>query len=69
MRPYLGIGFGHTPVANKGFSAFFDAGVAFGRPRIDQFDVPAQVLAIAGQAAVDQQKQDLQDKVDVTYRF
>jgi opacity protein-like surface antigen len=80
VRPYIGIGFGHTPVAAKGFSAFFDAGVAYGRPTIDQFDVPANIVAAVGQAAVDQQKQDLQDKADklrfypivkvgVTYRF
>lgn len=79
VRPYLGIGFGHTPVAQKGFSAFFDAGVAYGRPHID-FDVPADIVAEAGQANVDAEKQDLQNKADklrffpivkvgVTYRF
>jgi hypothetical protein len=80
VRPYIGIGFGHTPVATKGFSAFFDAGVAYGRPKVDQFDVPATLVAIVGQAAVDQQRQELQEKADklrfypivkvgVTYRF
>lgn len=54
VRPYVGIGFGHTPVAQKGFSAFFDAGVAFGRPHVD-YDVPAEVVAITGQAFVDQE--------------
>ncbi|WP_277189243.1 hypothetical protein [Caballeronia sp. BR00000012568055] len=79
VRPYIGIGFGHTPVAQKGFSAFFDAGVAYGRPRVD-YDVPANIVAVVGQAYVDQEKQDLQDKADkfrwypivkvgVTYRF
>jgi hypothetical protein len=79
VRPYLGIGFGHTPVAQKGFSAFFDAGVAFGRPKVD-FDVPADIVAEAGQENVDAEKQDLQNKADrfrfypivkvgVTYRF
>lgn len=79
VRPYLGFGFGHTPVAQKGFSAFFDAGVAYGRPHVD-FDVPADIVAVAGQANVDAQKQALQDKADklrfypivkvgVTYRF
>lgn len=79
VRPYLGIGFGHTPVAQKGFSAFFDAGVAFGRPHVD-FDVPADIVAEAGQENVDAEKQELQDKADklrfypivkvgVTYRF
>jgi hypothetical protein len=79
VRPYIGIGFGHTPVASKGFSAFFDAGVAYGRPRVD-FDVPAEIVAEVGQANVDAEKQDLQNKADklrwypvvkvgVTYRF
>jgi hypothetical protein len=79
VRPYIGIGFGHTPVAQKGFSAFFDAGVAYGRPKLD-FDVPADIVAEAGQANVDAEKQDLQNKADklrwypvvkvgVTYRF
>jgi hypothetical protein len=79
VRPYIGIGFGHTPVASKGFSAFFDAGVAYGRPKLD-FDVPADIVAEAGQANVDAEKQDLQNKADklrwypvvkvgVTYRF
>jgi hypothetical protein len=79
VRPYIGIGFGHTPVATKGFSAFFDAGVAYGRPRID-FDVPAEIVAEAGAANVEAEKQDLQSKADklrfypivkvgVTYRF
>ena len=79
VRPYIGIGFGHTPVARKGFSMFFDAGVAYGRPHID-YDVPADIVAEAGQANIDAEKQELQDKADklrfypivkigVTYRF
>jgi hypothetical protein len=79
VRPYLGIGFGHTPLAQKGFSAFFDAGVAYGRPRVD-LDVPADIVAVAGQENIDAEKQDLQDKANklrfypivkagVTYRF
>ncbi|MDR5767489.1 MULTISPECIES: hypothetical protein [unclassified Caballeronia] len=79
VRPYIGIGFGHTPVAEKGFSAFFDAGVAYGRPRVT-LDVPADIVAAAGQENIDAEQQDLQNKADklrfypivkvgVTYRF
>jgi hypothetical protein len=79
VRPYLGIGFGHSPLATKGFSLFCDAGVAYGRPHVD-FDVPANIVAEAGQANVDAEKQSLQNtadrlrfypvvKVGVTYHF
>jgi len=79
VRPYVGIGLGHTPTAQKGFSMFADVGVAFGRPHLD-YDVPADIVAAAGQANVDAEKQALQDKVNnarfypivkvgVTYRF
>jgi hypothetical protein len=67
VRPYLGIGFGHSPLATKGFSMFFDAGVAYGKPHLD-FDVPADIVAEAGQANVDAEKQSLQNTVD-RYRF
>lgn len=78
VRPYLGLGFGHNP-NTKGLSAAFDAGVAFGRPRVS-FDVPANIVAAAGQENVDAEKQNLQSKanrlkfypivkVAVTYRF
>jgi hypothetical protein len=79
VRPYLGIGFGHSPLATKGFSMFFDAGVAYGRPHVD-FNVPADIVAEAGQANVNAEEQSLQNsadrlrfypivKVGVTYRF
>jgi hypothetical protein len=79
VRPYVGIGFGHTPKAKKGFSAFFDAGVAFGKPHLT-YDVPADIVAAAGQDNVNAEEQNLQNKVDkvrfypivkvgVTYRF
>ena len=79
VRPYLGIGFGHSPLATKGFSMFVDAGVAYGKPRVD-FDVPADIVAEAGQANVDAEKQSLQNtadrlrfypivKVGITYHF
>lgn len=78
-RPYLGIGFGHAPNGKAGFSMYFDMGVAYGRPRVD-LNVPASLAAQAGQANVDAERQQLQDKADklrfypivkigVTYRF
>lgn len=79
VRPYIGIGFGHTPVARRGFSAFLDAGVAFGRPHYS-YDVPAELVQVAGPNAVRADEQQLEDKlnrlrvypvvkVGVTYRF
>jgi hypothetical protein len=79
VRPYIGIGLGHTPIAQQGFSMFFDAGVAYGKPHVE-FDVPADIVAEAGQENVDAEEQQLQDKanrlrfypivkVGVTYRF
>ena len=79
VRPYVGIGFGHTPKAKKGFSAFFDAGVAFGKPHLN-YEVPANIVAAAGAENVAAEEQSLQDKVNkvhiypivkvgITYRF
>lgn len=67
VRPYIGIGFGHTPRATKGWGMFFDAGVAYGRPRVD-FDVPPLIVAEAGQANVNAEQQKLRDKVE-RFRF
>jgi opacity protein-like surface antigen len=79
VRPYLGIGLGHTPVAQKGFSVFADLGVAYGKPTVD-FDVPANIASAAGPENVSAEEQQVRDKVDkykfypivkvgVTYRF
>ncbi|WNC94600.1 hypothetical protein RI103_36280 [Paraburkholderia sp. FT54] len=62
VRPYLGIGFGHNPLS-RGLSFFFDAGVAFGKPKLT-YDVPADIVAAAGQANVDAEKASLQYKVN-----
>lgn len=62
IRPYVGIGLGHSPAASVGFGFFGDVGVAFGRPRVD-FDVPAQVLAEAP-ADVAAEKQIVVDKAN-----
>ena len=78
VRPYLGIGFGHNP-NHKGLSMAFDAGVAYGKPRVS-FDVPADIAAAAGTQNVNAEEQSLQSKanrlkfypivkVAVTYRF
>jgi hypothetical protein len=42
---------------------FCDAGVAFGRPHVD-FDVPANIVAEAGQENVNAEEKSLQDKAD-----
>lgn len=79
VRPYIGLGFGHNPSAKKGFSVAFDAGVAFGKPRVS-FDVPGDIAAAAGPQNVAAEEQSLQSKADkvsvypivkvaVTYRF
>jgi hypothetical protein len=58
---------------------FVDAGVAYGKPRVD-FDVPADIVAEAGQANINAEEQSLQNtadrlrfypivKVGVTYHF
>jgi len=78
VRPYVGVGFGHNP-NKKGLSVAFDAGVAFGKPHVS-FDVPANVVAAAGQDNVNAEEQSLQSKandlrfypivkVALTYRF
>ncbi len=79
VRPYIGIGFGHSLLSKKGLSMAFDAGVAFGRPSVS-FDVPADVAAQAGAQNIAAEEQSLRDKannlkfypiikVSVTYRF
>jgi opacity protein-like surface antigen len=78
VRPYVGLGLGHNP-NKKGLSVAFDAGVAFGKPRVS-FDVPANIVAAAGQSNVNAEEQSLQAKandlkfypivkVALTYRF
>jgi len=78
VRPYVGLGFGHNP-STKGLSVSFDAGAAFGKPTIN-FNVPANIVAEAGQANVNAEEQNLQNKandlkvypiikIGLTYRF
>lgn len=79
LRPYIGLGLGHSPRATQGWGLFFDAGVALGRPHVD-FDVPPAIAAEAGQANVDAEEQQLRSKLEryrlypivklgATYRF
>jgi hypothetical protein len=78
VRPYLGVGFGHNP-EKRGLSVTFDAGVAYGKPHVN-FDVPSDLVALAGQDNVNAEEQSLQSKADdakfypivklgLTYRF
>ncbi|MEJ0003624.1 MAG: hypothetical protein WDN30_08785 [Pararobbsia sp.] len=67
VRPYLGIGIGHSPVGQKGFSLFADAGVAYGKPLVE-FDVPANIAAAAGAENVAAEEQQVRNKVD-KYKF
>lgn len=78
LRPYLGIGFGHNP-NKRGLSMAFDAGVAYGKPKVS-FDVPADIVSAAGQENVSAEEANLQQKandlrfypivkVSVTYRW
>lgn len=78
VRPYLGAGFGHNAV-KRGLSVTFDAGVAYGKPHVD-LDVPADIVAAAGQENVNAEEQSLQNKandrkfypivkIGLTYRF
>jgi hypothetical protein len=78
VMPYLGIGYGHKPVT-KGFGLTFDLGVAYGRPRVS-YSVPQIYTLFTTQANIDQEEQNLDNKVDryklypvaqigLTYRF
>ncbi|MGF6440507.1 hypothetical protein [Paraburkholderia youngii] len=63
VRPYVGIGFGHSPVGKAGFSMFCDLGVAYGKPQVD-FNVPADVAAAAGPENVAAQADALRQKAE-----
>ena len=63
VRPYVGIGFGHSPVAKAGFSMFCDLGVAYGKPQVD-FNVPADVAEAAGAENVAAQEDALRQKAE-----
>jgi opacity protein-like surface antigen len=79
VMPYLGIGYGHSPAAKRGFGFTADLGVAFGRPHVD-FNASPDVIAAAGAENVAAEEQNVRNKADkyhiypivqigVTYRF
>lgn len=62
VQPYVGIGYGFSP--NKaGFGLYADMGVAYGKPKAT-LTVSQGLLAQAGQANVDAERQKLQDELD-----
>ncbi|WP_144153105.1 hypothetical protein [Paraburkholderia sp. BCC1885] len=76
--PYLGIGYGHKPVA-KGFGLTLDLGVAYGRPHVT-YNVPEIYTLFTTQANIDQQEQKISNdvgryklypvaEIGVSYRF
>ena len=64
VRPYLGVGYGHTPHngGQAGFTFFADLGVAYGRPDVSLSASP-ELAAAAGQN-IEEERNDLQDKAD-----
>lgn len=62
VQPYLGLGYGFTP-KRSGVGFFADLGVAYGKPDV-KLDVSSGLLAQAGQANVNAEQQDLQDKLN-----
>lgn len=61
VRPYIGLGLGHSPVGKAGLSVAADLGVAYGKPDVT-FDVPAGIVAEAGASNVAAAEQQLRDK-------
>jgi hypothetical protein len=62
VSPYVGIGFGHQ-ATHKGFGFYGDLGVAYGRPNVSLTASPG-LLAEAGQANIDAERQQLQNKAN-----
>jgi hypothetical protein len=65
VQPYLGIGVGHA--LKTGFGFFADLGATYGKPRVD-FSATPGLVAAAGQANIDAERQDVQNKAD-NYKF
>ncbi|MBC8739767.1 hypothetical protein F6X40_23935 [Paraburkholderia sp. UCT31] len=63
VMPYLGLGFGHGAATTKGFGLTTDIGVAFGRPSLD-YSVTPGLAAAAGQANIDAERQQVQNKLN-----
>jgi hypothetical protein len=60
VRPYLGVGFGHTQ--QRGFGFYSDLGVAYGKPSVDVNASPALQQQAANDIAAE--KSDLESKAN-----
>jgi hypothetical protein len=67
VRPYLGIGYGHQPSAQRGFGLTADLGAAYGTPSVS-LNASPQLVAAAGAANIAAEQQSLQSKAN-HYRF
>lgn len=62
VRPYLGIGGGQNDTS-KGLGFFWDVGVAYGKPSVT-YTASQSLVDAAGQSNIDEEKRQLQDKMD-----
>lgn len=62
VMPYFGIGYGHDQV-KPGFGFYADAGFLYGKPKVS-LNASSGLVAAAGQANIDAEKQKLQDKLN-----
>lgn len=62
VSPYVGIGWGHAQ-QGRGLRFYIDAGAAFGRPDVRLRASPG-LLAAAGEAAIEAEEDEVQDKAD-----
>jgi hypothetical protein len=79
VTPYLGLGYGHKPVTDKGWGFFINAGVTIGKFNVN-YDTSVVASGKASQAQVDAEVQKVRDSVNklsvlpaasigLTYRF
>jgi hypothetical protein len=79
VTPYLGLGYGHKPVTDKGLGFFINAGVTIGTFKVN-YDTSVVASGKATQAQVDTEVQKVRDGVNklsvlpaasigLTYRF
>jgi hypothetical protein len=79
ITPYLGLGYGHKPVTDKGWGFFANVGVTIGKFKVS-YDTSVVASGKATQAQVDTEVQKVRDSanklsvlpaasVGVTYRF
>lgn len=60
ITPYLGVGFGHKPVTDKGWGFFANLGVTFGKFKVS-YDTSVVASGKATQAQVDTELQKVRD--------